>query len=410
MAIRLITVPNKPTKSKRVILKLNQEPKSEQIGLQTEKPDIDRAALERELAKLLKNGAKDSKENEEMGAQKDDEHSGFYSRLSKTIQKLPSEMDQSEYMPSPHRKNAESAENEKNHPQAADAEKKKPDPLEEEPVDEITPERPETMGLVGPERKSENEDVLKPNREPNSKIKYERLPRPKSNSFTDWCRELSEPPSVHGVGGKGKPVVPNSGSPEFFGEPLGIKGNSVIFVVDRSASMILESSRPFTDLDGTFVRGTKLDRAKVELKRAIAALEEKTTFNIIFFSQYNQKWKRTLTKATPVEKDAAFTFIDTIRHGEQTDTSGAVIEALMTSSNKHIILLSDGWPNILNGDASPGDKSKLHLARIRKCNLDEARIDAFGFGVDEKGRRFLANAASENNGIYVEIEAMEEEE
>ncbi|TET32714.1 MAG: VWA domain-containing protein [Planctomycetota bacterium] len=409
LAIRLITAPPRPATSKRIIMKLNQEQKSEQIGLQTEKPDIDRAALERELAELLKNGAKDSKENEEMGAQKDDEHSGFYSELSKSMQKLPSEMDPSDFMPSPHRKDAESAENEKEHPQAADAEKEKPDPLEEKQIGEITPERPETMGFTGPKRRSENEEKLKPNPETDPRVKYENLPRPKSHSFTDWCRELSAPPSVHGIGGKGKPVVPNSGSPEFFGEPLGINGNSVIFVVDRSASMILESSKPFHDLDGALVRGTKLDRAKVELKRAVAALDEETSFNIIFFSQYNQKWKRTLTKATPVEKDAAFKFIGTIRHGEQTDTSGAVIEALMTGSNKHVILLSDGWPNILNGDASPGDRSKLHLARIRKCNVDEVRIDAFGFGVDEKGRRFLANAASENNGVYVEIEAMEEE-
>ena len=112
----------------------------------------------------------------------------------------------------------------------------------------------------------------------------------------------------------------------------------------------------------------------------------------------------------PVEKDAAFRFIDTIRHGEQTDTSGAIIEALVTGTNKHIVLLSDGWPNIYNGDASPGDKTKKHLDRIETCNIDKVRIDAFGFGVDERGRNFLANVASRNHGVYVEIEAMEEDE
>jgi hypothetical protein len=412
MAIRFITLPVAPAKSPRIILNLNMERKTEQIGLQTEKPDIDRMALDQKLANLIKTGAEDSIEDvEKMGAEKDDERTGFYSELSMSEAKLPSAMTPAEFVPPPPLKYDQATENDDD--PIAKVEKETSEPLQEKPVEEIEQERPETPGLIGPRHKTEKtekEEKLKPvsEQENEPRTRYEDLPRPKTHSFTDWCRELSNPPSVHGVGGSGKPVVPNSGSPEFFGEPLTMLGNSVIFVVDRSASMILES-KPFHDLNGATVRGTKLDRAKVELKRAIAALDEETSFNIIFFSQYNQKWKRTLTKATPVEKDTAFKFIDTIRHGEQTDTSGAVIEALMTGANKHIVLLSDGWPNIYNGDASPGDKTQKHLDRIKQCNVDKIRIDAFGFGVDEKGRNFLANVASRNRGVYVEIEAMEEE-
>jgi hypothetical protein len=413
MAVRFLSVPAAPPPAPRIIMRFHQEERlTEHVGEQMDKPEIDRAAIEREMAEKLLDGIRESEAEDARSGGEDDKPASNPREMRPGDElKLPNEIDPMDYAPSfgKPRKN-EPAEHGKKTAEAADVKVREKNPPEDKPVERVD-RKP-----IDPTRDPDSEeDPLKkrelPEKEGNETgedVFSENLPRPKPLSFTEWCKELAQTP-VHGLGGgAGKPVVPNSGSPRFFGQPLNIDGKSIIFVVDRSASMILES-KPFYDLDGRRVRGTKLDRAKAELKRAVAALAEDTKYNIIFFSQFNRKWRMTPVGATPVEKDAAFKFIDQIRHGEQTDTSGAVIEALMAPGNRHIILLSDGWPNILGDDTSPGDKSKKHLERIRRANMEGIRIDTFGFGVDDRGRKFLVTLASDNNGVYTEIESMEEE-
>jgi hypothetical protein len=233
--------------------------------------------------------------------------------------------------------------------------------------------------------------------------------KPKSFSYTQWKKYLQARAVMGREGGKGTKgaVTPGGGTPEFFGEPVTAKGKRAVFVIDYSRTMGLATAN-FPDLDGTEVGGSKFDRARCELKRAIAALKEDVQFSIVFFCEEYEVWKKELVPATDENKNAAFAFADGRElSGSWTDITSAVLAAFkLIGKNGSVVFLTDGAPNAFKENVNEEDSPRKSAERINEANTNRIPIHSFGFFHDndkEKGEEFLKKIASESGGVYVEV-------
>ncbi|RME71674.1 MAG: VWA domain-containing protein, partial [Planctomycetota bacterium] len=167
----------------------------------------------------------------------------------------------------------------------------------------------------------------------------------------------------------------------FYDEQLPDESDSVIFVVDRSASMSLPVE-PFVGLDGNVVQGaTRLDFVKTELKRSISALPPDYTFNIIVYDECVERWKDTRQPATDGNKARAIAWLDQIVPWGWTNTGGATSLALSDQGNSVVLVLSDGAPNFLDCAQSYVADFETHRRVIRTANAQKAIVHTFGIGL-----------------------------
>jgi len=191
--------------------------------------------------------------------------------------------------------------------------------------------------------------------------------------------------------------------PQFFGHDIQTN-NSIVYVIDQSGSMSLSVSS-FADENGNIVAsGTRMARAKSELKKSIASLPQTFTFNVFFYDECIRPWQGGNVQATDANKAAANKFIDTQGPMGFTNTGLAVQSALQDKTNMEVVLLSDGEPNFLDCAATYVGSFDDHRNMIKEMNTQHARIDCFGIGVasDPSARQFMQEVASDNNGTYVE--------
>lgn len=193
--------------------------------------------------------------------------------------------------------------------------------------------------------------------------------------------------------------------PQFFGHDLPSKG-SIVYVIDQSGSMSL-SVASFTDAQGNVVQsGTRMDRAKAELKKSIATLPANFTFNVLFYDECVRPWQQHNVDATDANKKLACSFIDGQGPLGFTNTGLAVATALQDKSNKEVVLLSDGEPNFMDCSMTYVGSFADHRNVIKQANTQGARIDCFGIGVasDPNARQFMQEVAADNNGAYIECD------
>ncbi len=165
----------------------------------------------------------------------------------------------------------------------------------------------------------------------------------------------------------------------FFG--LKLKGEKILFVLDRSGSM---SGKPLT-------------RLKEELMSFIEQMPEKNQYGIIFFSSNNTKHPRTgLSKATQSANRKTKKFVDRITATGSTALASAMELAFKTPVAKDgvdtIYLLSDGEPNTI-----PEQIRQIIIHLNRDYNVT---IHTLSLGRTSK---FLQNVANDHNGHYAEI-------
>ncbi|MCZ6691668.1 MAG: VWA domain-containing protein [Planctomycetota bacterium] len=194
------------------------------------------------------------------------------------------------------------------------------------------------------------------------------------------------------------------GGLRFFGSPLPLEGEGVIFVIDRSASMILRVAPP-VDAPMTRASWTKLELAKWELKKAIAMLPVTKKFNVIFFDDCLQRWRFQLQLAKPVNKKEAYDWLDTIQAKGQSNVSEAVTVAFEEKGKNTIILLTDGRPNVIDCRSMAEAPSPIHKEKIRQSNRENERIWCFGFSEDVDSEKFLQLVAEESGGKYTALSA-----
>lgn len=194
------------------------------------------------------------------------------------------------------------------------------------------------------------------------------------------------------------------GGIRFFGSPLPLEGDGIIFVIDRSASMILRVAPP-ADAPVKRASWSKLDLAKWELKKAIAILPEDKKFNVVFFDDCLERWRYQLHPAKPRNKRDVYDWLDTCEAQGQSNLSEAVVAALEEPGTNTIVLLSDGMPNVLDCRSMTEGPPWVHRERIRQSNVDGEKIWCFSFSEDVDSAEFLQKLAEESGGHYTEVSA-----
>lgn len=194
-------------------------------------------------------------------------------------------------------------------------------------------------------------------------------------------------------------------APTFFGEEIDVTNDSLIYVIDISGSMTM-ATEPFEDENGKIVpHGTRLDRAKAELKRSIGGLPENFTFNVFVYDECVKGCWPAKRAATTANKTTAFGWVDALKPEGWTNTGLALQTALADKQNSAVVLLSDGAPNFLDCAARYVASFDDHARLVRSSNTQQARIDTFGIGIsgDPTTRAFMQRLASESGGTYRDV-------
>lgn len=134
--------------------------------------------------------------------------------------------------------------------------------------------------------------------------------------------------------------------PEFFGASLE-GANDIVFLLDRSGSML---------------GNRKLDMAKEELARTLAALPDGTRFNVVFFGdRLTPLSRQTLTLDAAVRKQTK-RFLRRIAAANNT----ALVPALWLADQmqvKRVVLLSDGEGTVMGGQAETLSAGRAMIAK-----------------------------------------------
>ncbi len=176
-----------------------------------------------------------------------------------------------------------------------------------------------------------------------------------------------------------------------FGKPqkyydIDIHAKRMMFIIDRSGSMEEYASGM-----------TRLERAKLELVRAIKALPADSEFGITFFETSVRQWRDKLLPATEDNKREAIAFVDRLGYGDRTNTYGALRESLEFDSQLEVVfLLSDGHPTfgkIISPTAIVTDI--MHRNRFRHINFN-----TIGISVSGTTEKFLRDLADQSCGEF----------
>lgn len=190
--------------------------------------------------------------------------------------------------------------------------------------------------------------------------------------------------------------------PNFGGEPINSENKTIVFVIDTSGSMVVYMGS-FVDDEGNVVNnGSRLDRAKVELRKSIRALPEKFRLNVISYSCTVRHWARELRYATPENKASAINFVNSMTPTGGTGTGFGVASALEYKDVKSVALLTDGFPGC-GGEI--GDPFAAHRLMIKTANTQNASVNVFAIGAAaiERGLTFCQDVARENSGFVKEL-------
>lgn len=175
-----------------------------------------------------------------------------------------------------------------------------------------------------------------------------------------------------------------NGGGTYYGIP--IYGQQIVFVLDTSGSM----------------NNQRLPAAKRELIKAISNLRESVQFAIVVFNTDVKTWQKHLVYATPANKRAASSYIES-QNARGTTASYDALETAFGFKAEAIYFLTDGAPH--GGKISvPQDI----VSAITKGNrVRRESIYTIGIAPGPPGNlfdAFLKSLADENQGIYRRIE------
>ncbi|MHC4938419.1 MAG: VWA domain-containing protein [Planctomycetota bacterium] len=167
----------------------------------------------------------------------------------------------------------------------------------------------------------------------------------------------------------------------FYGIP--ITSNRVIFVLDRSGSM---GQQDRTD------PATRLDRAKVELQRAVKGMPKETKANVVFFGTGSFQWRSRMVPLNGTNRRQLDMYLTGVTPAGGTDMYDALAFALQDKEVETIYLLSDGHPTGRNA------RMQDMLREIGKLNrVKRVRIHTISLGYESP---LLREMAKRNDGTY----------
>ncbi|MBI3864428.1 MAG: hypothetical protein HY290_21305 [Planctomycetia bacterium] len=209
----------------------------------------------------------------------------------------------------------------------------------------------------------------------------------KGDSWKEWWQSNREDYRVAAEAAKNPSSAPlpwDYAVPQFYGAPVYAK--RVVFVLDRSKSMLSSV--------GSVVR---LEDACQQLEKAVRALPEDSSFEIIAYNDTALPFAGRLVQATPQAKSDAVRFMYSQSPDGKTASFDALAEALRIDSGIEAILyLSDGDPNT----GTIVDRVAIVAAITQQNQALRAAIDTIGIDARGASEEFLKKLASENFGSY----------
>jgi HEAT repeat protein len=181
------------------------------------------------------------------------------------------------------------------------------------------------------------------------------------------------------------------------------RSKRLIYVLDVSGSMLLEDRTGSTGGPG----GSKIDRAKRELKASITALPEDAHFTIIVYADGLRLWKQKLTPGDKGTKGEALKWVDELRAIGATNVFDALEKAFELAGRgatdkrynlaaDTILFMSDGHPN-RGRIVDP----RAIIAEISRMNEHKkVTIHTIGVG-DDHDVELMKRIARMNGGTYV---------
>ncbi|KPJ74636.1 MAG: hypothetical protein AMS14_05155 [Planctomycetes bacterium DG_20] len=166
-------------------------------------------------------------------------------------------------------------------------------------------------------------------------------------------------------------------STQFMG--LGARGESFVYIVDKSGSMEMDE---------------RLDAAKAELRFSIERLPYAAKFHVMFYedSDFKEAPSDKLVNASRSNKDRCYRVMAQVQARGGTDPMKAFLKAFKMQPDV-IFFLTDGELNQV-GDI---------VARVRRMNTEHAggktTVHTIGF-INDMGERVLKKIAEENHGSY----------
>lgn len=233
-------------------------------------------------------------------------------------------------------------------------------------------------------------------------------------------------------GEDGRPLQPVIAAPrasdvDFYG--LKIRSDKIMYIIDISGSMLAakqakatsgkepgtgSKADPRPDAGASRFSGPKIEIAKLELKRSLAALPKTSSFNIIAFNHQVLQFQQKMLEATDANKELAYAWVRDMAPSGSTFIDGALQIAFkmagMGAYDKAypgvaldtIILLSDGAPTDNSADGTLMDP-KIILDHVAEWN-PQKRVVIHCIGIDnvQTGIYLMKALASQNGGVYID--------
>lgn len=201
------------------------------------------------------------------------------------------------------------------------------------------------------------------------------------------------------------PVADSETYSRYFG--LEIHSARVLFVIDRSGSMSywIGFKDGMDDL-AAYREPDKMKAAARELSRAIQALDERASFNVLAYGSEVDTFQRRSVRATQQNRDKAIKWVERLNPDGQTNLAGSLLAAWentrpgpgMTDDAiaDTIVVLSDGAPNC--GPIAYEKDTLAELRRLNAAHMVEIHTVFLGIDGDEA---FMRSLAEENGGKFV---------
>jgi HEAT repeat protein len=188
---------------------------------------------------------------------------------------------------------------------------------------------------------------------------------------------------------------PEGASTTFYG--IESRSEHVVFILDRSGSMTTP------DQSG----GTKISAAREELIRAITALKDGSTFNIIFYSSGFEEWQKKMTVVDAASRKKAIDWVKNIEAVGSTNIFDPIERAFeLAGRGTHdkaygllldtIYFMSDGLANRGRIIAAPDILNEIG----RMNSLKKVKIHTIGIGPDHDVG-LMRGIANLTGGTYI---------
>ena len=222
---------------------------------------------------------------------------------------------------------------------------------------------------------------------------------------------LPAPPSG-GAGGEGRGRGDREGRGQGGSSGAGSGGGGGPFGIGSGGTGSGEGLRHIVyilDISGSM--GSRIDRARQELKDAMAGLVPGESFDIVTFSDHSHVFDNQLDPATPEMVSRASYFLSTLQIGGGTNLDSAMRTALGMPGANVVVLITDGDPTQDGNDAiMPEDEDRYFVTftrRVREINTHHARIYTIGLvgrnpegrDVTFEGTRLLQQLSRDSGGV-----------